>query len=387
VTSLSTVTNLDGLSDVKVDSTNHSMWIGEIPSSTSTAEYNVVIGIGAADDNTIYGDENTIIGYNAFSTLGSGSNNVAIGSNAMAGLQPQCKMCTAIGSNCMAFTNTTAFLSNVAIGHESMGGNSISGATNNVAIGNGALYNLTTGDYNTIIGSMAQENGYSSTCSITAGSNNVHLGFQAGETHTTCNNNVIIGSRSKGSAVDSENQIVIGYNVTGTGHNEVALGNTYITAIKAQAPSITGYSDIRIKKDIEDCTLGLDFIAKLRPVRFKKVNPAEYPEPLLEERFKTSDANRPTDDNNKYDGLIAQEVKATLTELGKEWSGHSIDQNTGKQGLQYGGLVVPLINAVKEVSSKHETLKAEHDTLKAEHDTLKQQYVDLASRLSALENN
>ena len=122
-------------------------------------------------------------------------------------------------------------------------------------------------------------------------------------------------------------------------------------------------------------------------MRFKKVNPAEYPEPLLEERFKTSDANRPTDDNNKYDGLIAQEVKATLTELGKEWSGHSIDQNTGKQGLQYGGLVVPLINAVKEVSSKHETLKVEHDTLKAEHDTLKQQYVDLASRLSALENN
>jgi hypothetical protein len=365
VTSLSTVTNLDGLSDVKVDSTNHSMWIGEIPSSTSTAEYNVVIGIGAADDNTIYGDENTIIGYNAFSTLGSGSNNVAIGSNAMAGLQPQCKMCTAIGSNCMAFTNTTAFLSNVAIGHESMGGNSISGAKNNVAIGNGALYNLTTGDYNTIIGSMAQENGYSSTCSITAGSNNVHLGFQAGETHTTCNNNVIIGSRSKGSAVDSENQIVIGYNVTGTGHNEVALGNASITAIKAHVTSITAYSDERIKKDVKDNTLGLSFIANLRPVSYKKVNPADYPEPLLEEKYKKVDAVRPVDDEKTYDGLIAQEVKATLTELGKEWSGHSIDQNTGKQGLQYGGLVVPLINAVKELSAENDTLKAALEALTA----------------------
>ena len=76
-----------------------------------------------------------------------------------------------------------------------------------------------------------------------------------------------------------------------------------------------------------------------------------------------------------------------MTELGKEWSGHSIDKNTGKQGLQYGGLVVPLINAVKELSSNHDTLKAEHDTLKIEHDALKQQYADLASRLSALENN
>ena len=107
--------------------------------------YNVyqIEGDGKNLFSDINGDENTIIGYNAFSTLGSGSNNVAIGSNAMAGLQPQCKMCTAIGSECMTYTNTTAFLSNVAIGHESMGGNSISGAKNNVAIGNGALYNLT----------------------------------------------------------------------------------------------------------------------------------------------------------------------------------------------------------------------------------------------------
>ena len=52
------------------------------------------------------------------------------------------------------------------------------------------------------------------------------------------------------------NQIVIGYNATGTGDNEIALGNTSITAIKAQVTSITGYSDERIKREISDNTLG-----------------------------------------------------------------------------------------------------------------------------------
>ena len=70
--------------------------------------------------------------------------------------------------------------------------------------------------------------------------------------------------------------------------------------------------------------------------------------------------------------MIAQEVKQTLDNLGLQWSGHSIDENTGKQGLQYGGLVIPLINAVKE--------------LNRENDELKTQLSNIISRLDNLEN-
>ncbi|MBT4736610.1 MAG: hypothetical protein HN927_08505, partial [Candidatus Marinimicrobia bacterium] len=48
------------------------------------------------------------------------------------------------------------------------------------------------------------------------------------------------------------------------------------------------------------------------------------------------------------DGLIAQEVKAVLDELGVEWSGWSKNDSDGKQGIQYGALTVPLIKAIQE---------------------------------------
>ena len=85
--------------------------------------------------------------------------------------------------------------------------------------------------------------------------------------------------------VTGSSQIVIGSGAIGTGDHEIVLGNGYITAIKSHVTSISAYSDIRIKKNIKNSTLGLNFINKLRPVRYNKVNPADYPEELLEKRF------------------------------------------------------------------------------------------------------
>ena len=107
-----------------------------------------------------------------------------------------------------------------------------------------------------------------------------------------------------------------------------------------------------------------------RPVKYKKVNPADYPEPLLEERYRNESSQRPADDENVYDGLIAQEVKQTLNNLGLQWSGHTIDENTDKQGLQYGGLVVPLINAVKQLSIENEELKSQMSNIISRLDNL-----------------
>ena len=170
------------------------------------------------------------------------------------------------------------------------------------------------------------------------------------------------------------NQIVIGEGAIGTGDNEIVLGNTSITAIKSNVTSITAYSDERIKREISDNALGLSFINKLRPVRYKLKNPADYPSEILEERFLSIPGSgpgnvgyiRPQDDENYYDGLIAQEVKSAMDEVGIEWSGWSENKGNGKQAVQYGALTVPLIKAVQELSSEILKLKEEIKNLKSE---------------------
>ena len=143
--------------------------------------------------------------------------------------------------------------------------------------------------------------------------------------------------------------------------------------------SITGSSDERIKREISDNTLGLEFIKKLRPVRYKLKNPADYPAEILEDRFSAIPGSgpgnvgyiRPQDDENYYDGLIAQEVKSAMDELGIDWSGWSEDVANGKQGLQYGALTVPLIKAVQEQQEMIDSQREAIDLLIEEVKNLK----------------
>ena len=213
----------------------------------------------------------------------------------------------------------------------------------------------------------------------TIGSRNTGLGDQAGDVITEGNDNVLIGYNADPSANNASNQIVIGSGATGTGDNEIALGNTSISAIKGQVAFST-YSDRRIKREINDSKLGLDFIMNLRPVTYKMKNPADYPDELLEDRFRmdvTSGPNnqltdfRPADDQTIYDGLIAQEVKEAIDEAGVNWSGWSENESDGKQGVQYGALTIPLIKAVQE---QQETINS-----------LKKVNQELSERLKAIE--
>ena len=163
--------------------------------------------------------------------------------------------------------------------------------------------------------------------------------------------NTIIGADAEASNSSAENQIVIGYNAMGTGDNQIALGNTSITAIVAQVTSITAYSDNRIKRDVRDSELGLEFIKELRPVSYRWKNPADYPPELREQRFAGDTATRPADNDTVHDGLIAQEVRDVLDRLGLDWSGWSANASDGKQGIQYGALTVPLVRAVQELDN------------------------------------
>ena len=112
---------------------------------------------------------------------------------------------------------------------------------------------------------------------------------------------------------------------------------------------------------------------KLRPVTYKMKNPADYPNELLEARFRDVPGNgpfvgeyeRPADDENTYDGLIAQEVEETLLDIGKTASdlGALSKEDDSPMGLGYSELISPLIKAVQELTAKNDALEARIKTL------------------------
>ena len=307
---------------------------------------NVQGAINCTEDATIHNDmtvgygggalsSNTVVGTLALNANTSGINNVATGQYAL-NKNTTANGNTAIGTS--ALQQTTDGSANVAIGYRAAMSN-ITGIGNTV-VGYGALMNA-TGDpsHNTVIGYRAMldhTNGFESIC----------IGYNAQlDVLNPCINSIVIGAHA-----------------AGKGPNTVVIGNTDSSGYYYNATSAGGWtllSDSRIKKNITDSDLGLDFINKLRPVKYNLVNPADWPEPLLENRFKGDNpVSRPKDNTSICDGLIAQEVEEALKQLGKTWSGHDIAVTDGSQGLAYSALTVPLVKAVQELTYKLAAVEA-----------------------------
>ena len=237
----------------------------------------------------------------------------------------------------------------------------LDGGQYNTHIGGDTEYSITNNFETTLLGYASSGRNFSvvvGAFSYTNGVGNTYIGTSVGD------------SNSGG----GYNQTVIGFDSEATGNsNSIRLGNADITLLECEAP-LTVTSDIRIKKNIQDNNLGLEFISRLRPVRYQKVNPKDYPKELLEKRF-TRDKNkadRPEDNLEVYDGLIAQEVEQTLKDLDVQWSGHNVNPANSKQSLDYATLTIPLINSIK--------------TLKSQIEQLTQRIENLTQRIEQLEN-
>ena len=131
------------------------------------------------------------------------------------------------------------------------------------------------------------------------------------------------------------------------------LGSSSIAFTNAYVDNIVSVSDRRLKENIKDQNLGLDFINKLRPVSYNMID---------------------DDDKKVHNGLIAQEVEEVLAESGislDETSTVMYNSEADKYRMNYIEFVSPLIKSVQE--------------LKAENDSLKQTNDALLARLEALE--
>ena len=123
-------------------------------------------------------------------------------------------------------------------------------------------------------------------------------------------------------------------NTTYTAGNGLTLSGTQFLMSGSYSGTFTAtgdvvaFSDIALKEDINPITAALDKVSQLTGYTFRRKG---------EERVST--------------GVMAQEVQAVLPE--------AVHDNEGTLGVAYGNMVGLLIEAVKELSGKVETLESE----------------------------
>ena len=232
--------------------------------------------------------------------------------------------------------------------------NSLTSGAANTVIGRGALDTCTTGGNNTVLGYVAGD-------ALSEGHSNIIIGYNAGVTLTTGTHNILIGLDSAASATGSVNQIVLGNSLTSAGNNTFAFGKTSEGRVYnnfASNASWTRDSDERLKTDIQDATLGLNFINNLKTKTFKWKPNNELPETL--DAYQEENVR---DTSTVMHGMIAQEVKAALDTEGVDTFGGWAESSDGSQSISQEMFIHPLIKAVQELTAKLEAAEARIETL------------------------
>jgi hypothetical protein len=137
-------------------------------------------------------------------------------------------------------------------------------------------------------------------------------------------------------------------------------------------------SDSRTKTDINDCTLGLDFISSLRPVSYKFIeggktverqvyrdSNGEECDPQTEGAIPAEIIAHQNSGQRTHWGLIAQEVKETIDFAGVDFGGWVLtdkDDPDSQQALRYDQFIAPLIKAVQELSARVSALENDKNT-------------------------
>ncbi len=301
----------------------------------SSGQYNTAVGTGSLANNT-NGYENTALGANSSGQNTSGRSNLALGTDALA-------------------SNSTGY-DNVAVGASALFKNM---GYANTSVGALSMFENTTGIYNTAVGNLAGQYNVS-------GNFNTYLGENAGP--TTASPGLI-------------NSMALGYNAVVGATNTIVLGNSFINSLRCNVQTISSLSDGRIKEDVQANVPGLNFINRLVPVTYhvNKTKEAElvgYPLPVSPSQV----------DSTLHSGFIAQAVEKAAKEVGYNFEGVRQEEGGKYYTLGYTLFVVPLVQAVKDLNSEIEKLKAKiQENESAYHELLSQikKMQDINARSSA----
>ncbi len=369
--------------------------------SNTIGNYNTAIGKHALTSNT-NGSGNTAVGILSLFSNTNGSDNCAIGSSSLrsntTGVQN-----TAMGSNSL-YENTAGYY-NTAMGNESLRSNTT--GAGNTAMGNYSLYLNATGYSNTATGykslnsnNTGNENsafgdvslysnisgnensafgnealftntgsynsafGSKSLQSNSTGEANTALGIGSLINNTSGSNNTAIGNIAGGGITTGNNNIAVGFDAqvpNGTISNQVRIGNTSISYAGIQvAWSIT--SDKRWKENINPSDLGLDFISKLNPVLYTRIN----------------------DESQKIEyGLIAQELEQVLKEEGVINSAMLTIDGDGRYELRYNDLFAPMIKAIQELKQQNDKLATINEQLVEQNESFRKEIEEVRLTISS----
>lgn len=304
-----------------------SVFIGEL-SGYSSGSGSGNVGVGRSALQRVTGSSNVGIGRGAGAKITSSSDNTVVGTYAIAQ-----------GAGCTGNKN-------VAIGKYSLAYHT--SGTHTVAVGYEAGYYSYGMSKSVLLGSFAGGSA--------SGNNNICIGYKSGKTGGNLSNgqkNTIIGSDT-GGITTGNNNVVLGASATASATgvtNEITLGDSNISTIRAQVTSITALSDERDKTNIIDIPVGLDFVEEMRPVKF--------------------DWNRR--DGSKQGegqvGFIAQDLQSLERDYGVEQYTQLV-YNSNPERLEATPLnAFPIIvKAIQELSEKIDNLQQQINDMQGQSD-------------------
>ena len=181
---------------------------------------NTAVGLGA-QFFTRRGSGNVALGVRAHQSNYDGNYNIAIGDSAMYNTSFLTNTNRNIGIGAYSLGNATSGSDNVAIGHNAMLGVAGNSSGTNVAVGSYALTNVNNGSANTALGYYAAN-------SLTIGGQNVAIGDNALGSNLAGNYNVAIGAGSSDQGTTGDGNVNIGFwaGRLGTGNNSVIIGKS-----------------------------------------------------------------------------------------------------------------------------------------------------------------
>ena len=344
-----------------------------------TTGHSNTLGGQYAGDALTTGNYNTAWGDLALSTETTGAASTAIGEGA---LQRQIIGNTNDSDNLaagyIAGANITTGVGNVLLGRA---GSALTDADNNVAIGRFALQADHLGSRSVAVGTGALQTqdhassaesvdnvavGYDAGNAITTGFKNTLLGAFAYKNSQNGDRNVAVGFDTTASGVNVSNTILIGVGITGPATAKAMIGNAGGTAtidLDGSDTSWAAASDSRLKKDVADSTVGLEFIKDLRPVTFKWNAKNAVASSLPQYDANSSDPIFGV--GKAHHGFIAQEIKAVIDSHSDVVDGHNLwsQEPNGTQQVSPSALVPMLVKAIQEQNALIVALTARVETL------------------------
>jgi trimeric autotransporter adhesin len=320
--------------------------------------YNVAIGYKALQyflPEYSFTNPNIAIGPNAMRGSGSGtyrgSNNIAIGNGSIYNITTGVDN---IGIGSGSLQQLSSGNENMGIGINSLG--SLSSGTNNIGIGISALNSIATASRNLAIGNasaygLTGENntalGYFSqtTFSSTSGTNNTSVGYNSMTNLGAGSYNTAIGVSAGPSSGTLSNTSAIGYGASVTASNTIQLGNSSVTTVNTSGAVVAAGVTLTSDARLKQNIVSLSQARE----KISTLNPVSYDKKrsMGEKEF----------DIHEY-GFIAQELKKVLPLLVSE--GTDADKLLS---VNYTSLIALLTKALQEQDANIRQLETRISTL------------------------